>query len=205
MRLPAGARAVSALPVPLGTGIGERIGLHFNWEGYVMKRTIAILISCLISTGAAAQQGGVAEELNGYRNLAVNFSKHAGDCNLKDPGLFEGRLKDKLAEIGIEQRDDVYAMARLGISAQKFGAHCVTMVELSFHGNLGKDNIVTSDQNLKAAVDRLGVIPLIIYKDGEFAVQPQAQPAAGGESTTSREAALGMIEDMVDRLKAKRQ
>lgn len=170
-----------------------------------MKRTIAILLGCVISTGAAAQESGVAKELAGYRDVSVAFSESAGDCNLKDSGLFANQLKDKLAEIGIKQRDDVYSVARLGISAQKFGVECVTLVELTFEGKLSKDNIVTSDERVKATVDRLGIIPLVIYKDGEFAVQPQSQPAAGGESTTSQEAALGMIEDLVDRLKARRQ
>ena len=81
----------------------------------------------------------------------------------------------------------------------------MTIVELSFQGALSKDNIVTSDERIKAAVDRLGIIPLTFYKDGMFGVQPQSQPAAGGPSTTSQEAALTMIEDLVERLKSKRQ
>lgn len=173
-----------------------------------MKKLCVLLLGCVIPGGALAQQDSVAKELVGYRDLTVAFSEHAKDCNLDDAGLFESSLKDKLAGAGIVQRDDVYSVAKLGISAQKFGAiggHCVTMVELTFEGQLGKDNIVTSDKRVMAAIDRLGVIPLVVYKDGMFAVQPQSQPAAGGESTTSQEAALGMIEDLVDRLKARRQ
>ncbi len=172
-----------------------------------MKRLFPILLGCVISTGAYAQQDSVPKEILGYKDLSVSFSKSAGDCNLKDATVFTSHLKDKLAGIGIEQRDDVYNAVNLGVSAQRFGVvggHCVTLVELTFHVALSKDNIVTSDVRVKSAVDRLGVIPLILYKDGEFAVQPQAQPAAGGESTTSREAALKMIENLVDRLKAKR-
>jgi len=171
-----------------------------------MKRLFAVFLGCLVSTGAAAQQEGILKELVGYRDLSVAFSKSAGDCNLKDAAMFEGQLKDKLAAIGIEQRDDVYSVARLGISAQKFGAGmCVTMVELTFQGALSKDNIRTSDEGVQAAIDRLGIIPLVLYKEGQFAVQPQTQPAAGGESTTSQKAALKMIEGLVDSLKAKRR
>lgn len=173
-----------------------------------MKRLFPVLLGCVISTGVYAQQDSVPKEILGYKDLSVSFSKSAGDCNLKDATVFADRLKDKLAGIGIAQRDDVYNAVNLGVSAQRFGVvggHCVTLVELSFHAALGKDNIVTSDARVKNAVDRLGVIPLVLYKDGEFAVQPQTQPAAGGESTTSRQAALKMIDDLVSRLKAQRQ
>ncbi len=172
-----------------------------------MKRLLPILLGCVISTGATAQQDSVPKEILGYKDLSVSFSKGAGDCNLTDATVFADRLKDKLAGIGIERRDDVYGTVNLGISAQRFGAvtgHCVTLVELTFRGALGKDNIVTSDQRIKRAVERLGVIPLILYKDGEFAVQPQSQPAAGGKSTTSQQAALKMIDNLVERLKAQR-
>lgn len=173
-----------------------------------MKRLFPILLACLVATGAAAQQASVPQEILGYKNLSVSFSKHVGDCNLKDAALFANRLEDKLAGIGITRRDDVYSTANLGISAQRFGGvtgHCVTLVELTFRSALGKENIVTSDERVMRAVERLGVIPLILYKDGEFAIQPQAQPVAGGESTTSREAALEMIDDLVGRLAAKRR
>ena len=173
-----------------------------------MTRLIAVLLACLVSTGAAAQQNRVLQELVGYRDLVVSFSGKAGDCNLTDAGMFRDRLTEKLAEIGVVQGDKYYGVASLGISAKKFGAiggHCVTIVELSFEGKLNKDNIVTSDERVQAAVDRMGTIPLILYKDGMFGVQPQSQPAAGGPSTTSQEAALSMIGDLVERIKAKRQ
>ncbi len=173
-----------------------------------MRYVLSILLLCFVSTGAHAQQSNVAKEIIGYRDIGVGFSKSAADCNLKRAELFEKHLRTKLAEIGIVQRDDAYGAIGLGISGQKFGAiggHCVTRVELNFMAVLGKDNISVSDQRLRDAIDRLERIPLIIYKDSLFGVQPQSQPAAGGESTTSQEAALGMIETLVDNLKAKRQ
>jgi len=172
-----------------------------------MKRLFLILLGCVLSTGAYAQQSSVPKEILGYKNLSVSFSKSAADCNLKDAAVFAERLKDKLSGIGIEQRNDVYGGVNLGISAQRFGAiggHCVTLVELSFQSALGSDNIVTSDERVKQIVDRLGVIPLTLYKDGQFAIQPQSQPSAGGESTTSQEAALKMIDNLVTRLKEQR-
>ncbi len=173
-----------------------------------MKYFLPILLLCFVSTGAYAQQGSVAKEIIGYRDIGVGFSKSAEKCNLKDADLFKTHLGTKLAEIGIIQRDDVYGAISLGISAQNFGAiggHCVTMVEINFRAVLGKDNIVTSDQRLMEAINRLEIIPLILYKDSVFAVQPQNQPSAGGETTTSQEAALKMIDTLVENLKAKRE
>lgn len=173
-----------------------------------MRYILSILALCSLSTGAYAQQTSVAKEITGYRDISVGFSKSAEKCNLNNAALFKKHLETKLAEIGIAQRDDVYGAIGLGISGQRFGAiggHCVTRVELNFMAVLGKENISVGDQRLRDAIDRLERIPLIIYKDSLFAVQPQSQPAAGGESTTSQEAALEMIETLVDNLKAKRQ
>ena len=147
-----------------------------------MRYVLSILALCFVSTGAYAQQTSVAKEIAGYRDISVGFSKSAVNCNLKNAALFKKHLETKLAEIGITQRDDVYGAIGLGISGQKFGAiggHCVTRVELNFMAVLGKDNISVGDQRLRDAIDRLERIPLIIYKDSLFAVQPQSQPAAG--------------------------
>jgi hypothetical protein len=180
-----------------------------NKEGRIdMKYFLPILLLCFVSTGAHAQQSSVAKEIIGYRDISVGFSESAEKCNLKDAELFKNHLRTKLAEIGIVQRDDVYGAIGLGISGKDFGAiggHCVTMVEINFNAMLGKDNIVTSDQRLREAIDRLERIPLTVYKDSAFAVQPQSEPSAGGETTKSQEAALGMIDTLVENLKAKRE
>ena len=174
-----------------------------------MNRFVPVLACCLFSAGAFAQTAtSVPEEITGYRNMAVSFSKSASDCNLTNADLFKAHLSEKLAGIGISQTADSYSGVSLLISGQRFGAiggHCVTLVELVFEGAIGKDNFVTSDERLKATIDRLGVIPVIFYKEGRMAVQPQAEPAAGGESKPSEQAALAMIDEMVESLKAKRQ
>lgn len=163
------------------------------------------LLGCLLAAGAQAQMSNVPKEITGYNEMAVTFSKEASKCNLEDADLFKAHLSDKLAAIGLRRSAESYAGVNLRITGQKFGFECVTMVELTFEGAIGKDNFVTSDERLKAAVDRLGVIPVIFYEEGRIAVQPQAQPAAGGESKTSEKAALAMIDDLVASLKAKRQ
>ena len=173
-----------------------------------MRVLLAGCLACLVSFGAAAQGTGVPKEIVGYRNIEVTFSKSAAECNLTDGKMFEDRLRRKLADLGISQREDMYSMVGLNINARPFGlldAQCVTRVEVVFQTLLGKDNIVTSDQRVRQLVDRLGVVPITYYKDGAFAVQAQTQPAAGGESTKAQEAALEMIDTIVERLKEKRQ
>lgn len=174
-----------------------------------MNRLISFLGCCLISTGALAQtQSSIPEEITGYRDMVVSLSKDAGDCNLNDSKVFEARLSDKLAGIGVSQTDDSYARVTLMVTGQKFGGmlgHCVTLVELAFEGVIGKDNFVTSDERLKATIDRLGVIPVIFYEDGRLSIQPQTEPAAGGASRTSEKAALAMIDQLVESLEGKRK
>ena len=174
-----------------------------------MRGLFTVLLGLLISTGASAQQSSVPKEITGYKDIMVAFSPSAGDCNLKEAEVFKNHVKEKLAEIGIVQRDDLYSVVTLGISAQQFGAiggHCVTNVQMAFQASLSNKNIVSSDPRLTSAMDRLQVIPITFYKDGAFSVQPQVQSStSGAPSKASEEAALGMIDGIVERLKAKRQ
>ena len=174
-----------------------------------MKGLFAVLLGLMISSGAYAQQTTVAKEITGYKDIMVAFSESAGDCNLKEAEVFKSHLKEKLAEIGIVQRDDLYSVVTLGISGQRFGAiggHCVTNVEMTFLASLSNKNIVSSDERLKVVMDRLKVIPITFYKDAAFSVQAQVQSSNTGEpSKASEEAALGIIDGIVERLKAKRQ
>lgn len=128
-----------------------------------MKALVPALLGCLIAAGAQAQSTSVPKEIRGYRNMVVKFSEKASECNLKDTGLFQTRLSDQLAGIGITQTDDTYASVQLLVTAQKFGgitAHCATLVELVFIAAIGADNLVTGDERLKTAIDRLKVIPV---------------------------------------------
>ena len=173
-----------------------------------MRAFIAGCIACLVSFGAAAQDGTIPKEIVGYRTIEVTFSESAAKCNLKDSKMFEDHLRRSLADLGISQREDMYSTVGLAINAQPFGlldAQCVTRVEVVFQTMLGKKNIVTSDERIRQVVDRLGTIPVTFYKDGAFSVQAQTQPAAGGESTDAQKAALEIIDSIVERLKERRQ
>jgi hypothetical protein len=174
-----------------------------------MKRIVLALACCALSTGAFAQsQTSVPKEITGYKTILVSFSEGAKKCNLEDPAAYSARLSEKLGEIGIQQSDEHLSVVTLGVSGQNFGllgGHCVSLVEMKFNAALSKDNIVTSNERARQAIDRLGVIPITLYSNAMFGVQPQAEPAAGGPTTESKKAILGMIDDLVARLKEERQ
>ena len=115
-------------------------------------------------------------------------------------------IQRTLAELGIQQNDESRLVANLGVSGQRFGAlaRCVSLVELTFNAALSKDNIVTSNQTVRQAVDKLGVFPITLYSNGMFGVQPQIESASGDPSQVSKKAVLGMIDDLVENLKKKR-
>ena len=174
-----------------------------------MRRIVLALACCARSTGALAQnQTSVPREITGYKTILVSFSEGARKCKLEDPAAYTERLKEKLAGIGIQQNDQSLVVATLGVSGKRFGlmgGHCVSLVELGFNANLSKDNIVTDNEAVRRSIDKLGVFPINFYSNGMFGVQPQTEPAAGGDTTTSKEAILGMIDKLVERLKEKRQ
>jgi len=173
-----------------------------------LKVLLGALLGCTAAVGVQAQTTDVSKEITGYRNMTVTMAGTPSDCNLKDTNLLKTQLSDKLSGIGITQKDQSYAGVELLITAQKFGGpigHCATMVELVFVGAIGKDNFVTGDEQLKAAIDRMKVVPVVFYKDGRMGVQAQTQPSSGGESMTTEKAVLRMIDDLVENLKAKRQ
>ena len=174
-----------------------------------MRRIVLALACCVLSTSAWAQgQTSVPREISGYRTILVSFSEGAKKCKLEDPAAYSERLKKQLAGIGIQQNDKSLVVATLGVSGKRFGmmgGNCVSLVELKFNANLSKDNIVTDNEAVRRSIDKLGVFPITFYSNGMFGVQPQAEPAAGGDSTTSKEAVLKMIDGLVARLKEKRQ
>lgn len=173
-----------------------------------LKAIVPTLLGCLIAAGAQAQSTSVPQEITSYRNLVVKMAGTPSKCNLTDTALLQTQLAGKLAAIGITQRDQSYAGVELLVTTQKFAGvtpHCATLVELAFVGAIGKDNFVTSDEALKSAIDRMKVVPVIFYKEGRMAVQPQIEGSAGQESKDTEKAVLTMIDTLVDSLKAKRE
>ena len=171
-----------------------------------MIRSILVLLCCVFATGAFAQTS-VPEEITGYRAIGVSYSAQAKNCNLEHSATYEARLREKLAGIGVTQNANSIMVANIGITGQKvglLGGRCVTMVELAFVTLLSKDNIVTDNPDIRRTIDRLGSFPIVVYKNGVIKVHTQEEPAAGGPSTSAKEAALALIDILVKRLAEKR-
>ena len=165
-----------------------------------MKRIVVIVASCFAATGAFAQNSSIPDVVTGYQSINVTYSERAKDCNLEHTADYMVHLRDKLAAIGVTQSNDSVLVANLGVSGQKFGlarAQCATAVELVFAATLTKDNIVTDDQAVREAIDRLESFPIRVYSSGMFGIQPQGSTSTTRKSTASKEAALKMINDLV--------
>jgi hypothetical protein len=150
----------------------------------------------LILLPARGEAQTVTSEINAYRDVTVTFSKNVKSCNLTDDAMFKKKLRDDLASVGVLQSDASRLVVNYAVSANSFGLlniNCVFTTKLSVLVRLGADNIVTDDPRARAAIDRLGSVDVIIYSNGVFGTQNQAQPAGGGDSTSVRDRVLDNI------------
>jgi len=157
--------------------------------------------------GTSAPAAGLPKEVTGYRDITVAFSEGAKNCNIKDEALYSDRLRDKLGEIGIKENSESILVAHLAISAKSFGvlnAECVSQVSMNFQTTLTAENIVTDNEAVRHAIDRLKAFPVVVYQTGMFGVQTQQEPSGGGESTRASETVLTMIDDMVKKFDSER-
>ena len=171
-----------------------------------MKLLVMILAGCTAASGAFAQSS-VPDVVKGYQSINVMYSERAAECNLEHSAEYKARLSEKLAAIGVTQSENSVLVANLGVSGQKIGrigAQCASAVELVFAATLRKENIVTNNQAVREAVDRLESFPIVVYKSGMFGVQPQGSTSTERKSTASKEAALKMIDDLVKGFSEKR-
>ena len=144
---------------------------------------IIITFLCLLFP-ATAFAGSAAKEITGYRDIRVVFSPNAHKCGLKDGKIFSDHLSKKLADLGVKQRDDRNVVIRLGIGGAAFGlinGHCALGTDLSFQTILKAKNIVTKNARVRAAVDRLGAIPINLFNVESFAVEAQIETGSGTE------------------------
>ncbi len=163
---------------------------------------IGLLSLTLVTQGATALAQSVPQEITGYRAIDVTFSANAHKCNLKDSEMFTARLRDRLSEIGIEHSDQSIVVARIGVTGFRYGllgGTCASQTQLTFQTVLRAENIVTDNPAVRRAVDRLQVLPIILYDIGSIGVQPQTEPDQGGPSVTSRDAVFEMIDSLVER------
>ncbi|MEK9661499.1 MAG: hypothetical protein VW644_07175 [Alphaproteobacteria bacterium] len=126
---------------------------------------LAALALAVMPAAAADPAEPVADEITGYRHIYVNFSDTADTCNLTDAKPFAGRLAEKLLEVGVSRFDGALLDANLGISGNAQGTlstSCAWHVQFSFVAVLPASAINASDPGLRAALDRLKDIPVMI-------------------------------------------
>ena len=172
-----------------------------------MKRIVVIVAGCFAATGAFAQTS-IPDVVTGYQSINVMYSERAKECNLEHSADYKARLREKLAAIGVTLRSDSVLVVNLSVSGQKFGlvrAQCVSAVELVFAATLTKDDVVTDDEAVREAIDRLESFPIAVYSSGMFGIQRQGSTSQDRKSTASKEAALNMIDNLVKNFDTKRK
>ena len=172
-----------------------------------MKRVVVIVAGCIAATGAFGQSS-IPDIVTGYQRINVMYSEPAKECNLEHSADYMARLRERLAAVGVSQSNDSVLVVNLGVSGQKFGlarAQCVSSVELVFAATLTKDDIVTDDQTVREAIDRLESFPIAVYSSGMLGIQPQGSTSSTRKSTASKEATLKMIDDLVKGFDNKRK
>ena len=169
---------------------------------FKMKKVIITFLCLLFPTGAFA--GNAIKEITGYRNIKVNFSSTAESCDLNDTKKFTDHLAEKLAKLGIKQRNDSVVVARLDIGGESFGlikGHCALGTELTFRTILKSDNIATDNSNVRKAVDRLGAFSVDLYNVDLFAVEARVVSGGGPEKRILvDEKVLEMIDYMANKI-----
>ena len=133
-----------------------------------------LLAACSVAAlPSAYAQNSAAKEIIWFRAAKVGLSPGAADCNLRDANFFASYLSDRLQAIGIARNSNSRLVATLSIAASGFGflgSQCAYNVTFQFQTVLMPHEINTPDPRVRAALNRLGHLPVSIYQDGMFGV-----------------------------------
>lgn len=169
--------------------------------------------SLIFLTGQPAFGESAAKEITGYRKLTVNFTKGAKKnpkkCGFESLEPFKRTLRNSLAAVGVRQNDSSIVNVDLEIGAINYGVletQCAINVSLDFRTTLQAKNIVTDNQAVREAVDRLQAFPVSLYQVGAFAVDTTVYTVADGRNITKAEArVLNLIRRLVQRFDKQRK
>ncbi len=90
------------------------------------------------------------------------------------------------------------------MSGTTFGllnTQCATHADLRFQTRLRAENIVTDNQAVRQAVDRLGEFRIVLWSRGAFSVTSLSQPTGGGPSIKAYGAVKKNIDLILERFK----
>ncbi len=156
---------------------------------------------------ATAHAGNVTKEIVAFNGITVGFSENAAKCNLTDDAVLATYVGGKLDELGIKESPNSVVHVVLSVSGTTLGllnTQCATHAGLRFETRLRADNIVTDNQTVRRAVDRLGEFPILLWSRGAFGVTSLSQPEGGGPSVKAYDAVKEQIDVILDRFKAQR-
>lgn len=174
----------------------------------LMVAAAAVALTAL--AGPAQASDPVAKELVGYVGAEVLLDRnHAKDCNLENSGpALLARLEQALGKIGLTKRSDAVTGVVLQVANRGFGmlsAQCAIFTQLSFSTHIPKEMLTNLSAQQQAALARMGSLPVILWSATSMSVAAQTEPSGGGKSMKAEEAALKMVESMVDLLASQRQ
>ncbi len=153
---------------------------------------------------ATAHAGNVTKEIVAYNGVTVWFSENAAKCNLTEDAVLAGHVVGKLDELGIKEHPNSIVHVVLSVSGTTLGllnTQCATHAALQFETRLRADNIVTDNQAVRQAVDRLGEFPIELWSRGAFSVTSLSQPTGGGPSIKAYDAVKKNIDLILERFK----
>lgn len=172
---------------------------------------LGLAVAGVVAAGFAgeAQAKTAAKEIVAYDNIVIVFTKNAADCDFTTKEPFERRLRQGLAAQGIRQDDNSIIRVYLEVGAIAYGAletQCAVDVNLSLRTTLLAENINTSNEMVRRAVDRLGSFPISLYQIGSFVVETTLMTVYDGRNITRAEMrALEMVDRLLQRLKEDRE
>ncbi|UUX48456.1 hypothetical protein NUH88_13675 [Nisaea acidiphila] len=169
-----------------------------------------ILLAALAAiSGKAEAVEAVAKELVAYKESKIVFdSKTKKTCNLeKSLKDFQDHLDAALISLGINDSEESGLVAVLLISNEAFAirkSHCAIYVSLSFQTRIPAEMFTRLTDGQKAALERIGSLPVSIWSASAMAVAPLIEPSEGGESDMAQKAVIRLTDAIVDLLRNQR-
>lgn len=161
-----------------------------------MTRWFTLLAAILFATSASAQSSSVPKEIVGFKNINVVLVGNAAKCNIKDTKRIARSISDKLGSIGIKQDPKRVVQVSVRIAGDRFGVLsvlCNYSVNVSFEAALASNQIVNVPPSARKAIDRLKVLPIILWQANAFGVttlKENMNPDAPGGAKQAEDAAI---------------
>ena len=160
-----------------------------------MLRFVCFSLVILLAAPAAAQS--VPGEIQYVRKIEVVFSEGAGKCGIEDEKMYSDHLMKKLDGLGIKENPDRFVVAQISVTAAPQGTSiCMIHTGIRFNAALSKDNIVTDDKLINAAMERLEVLPMTLWYGGTLMAREYFRPSSGSSGRMIDRAAKAVLEQI---------